>query len=154
MTSGVFASLIAGVILTALGWFFETTVRPAMRKFLWQGTDISGVWNFFDTAPSAGTASPPAGQATVRQWANDVEMVLRRHADRTGSVTAKSYRYTGRFAARQLALVWHSDDRPDAVLGAVVLHLDLKSRAFAGYSVFYDSDAASIVQKPIFLCRP
>ncbi|MGH2435389.1 MAG: hypothetical protein ACRDFA_00175 [bacterium] len=115
-------------------------------------TDINGTWYAYDAEPAQG--SQFVSEAVVKQQGSLVTMELHRIRDRSGATTSRRYRYQGRFSARQLVLLFESIDRPDYIIGALVLLLNAQGDGFSGVTVYYDQKAHSgIITHRFWLCR-
>lgn len=108
-------------------------------------TDINGIWYAYDAEPIQ--SAQFVSEAVVKQQGSLVTMELHRVRDRTGATTSRRYRYQGRFSARQLVLLFESVDRPDYIIGALVLLLNAQGDCFAGVTVYYDQKAHTGIRR-------
>lgn len=115
-------------------------------------TDINGSWYAYDADPAAGATF--ISEAQIKQSSTTVTMELHRLKDRSGATTSRRYRYQGRFTARQLVLLFESVDRPDYIIGALVLVLDASGESFSGVTVYYDQKGhTGVMSYPFWLAR-
>ena len=143
--------VVASVIAAGIVWAGNRFLLPAIRALFWVGTDISGVWQSYDADPAAAN---PVGEAEITQRGSTITMELRRHRNRDGTPASRRYSYNGTFSSRVLALVWRSVDRPDYIIGAMVLYLQFDGRQFRGPTIYYDDEAGKVITHDFWLHRP
>lgn len=144
---GVAASLVAALLV----WGGNRYLLPAVRALFWSGTDISGAWQSYDVDPDEGE---PAGEAEITQRGSRIAMQLLRHRNRDDTAASRKYSYSGTFRSRLLTLLWGSIDRPDYIIGAMVLYLSSDGRQFRGLTVYHDDEAAEVTTHVFWLRRP
>ncbi len=148
--SEIASELVASGIALVLAWVATRYLRPWLWELTWRGTKVSGKWLSYDDDPAG---AKPVGDATIDQRGSRVTMHLVRHTNRNGEPTHREFRYQGRFSARNMTLLFEASDRPDFILGAIVVHLDNAAKQFCGSAVYHDETKATVVSMPFWLHR-
>ena len=148
--AGFGLGVATSVLAAALVWAGNRYLLPAVRALFWSGTDISGAWQSYDVDPTTGE---PVGEAEITQRGSRITMELRRHRHRDGTPASTRYRYSGSFSSRVLTLVWASIDRPDYIVGAMVLYLHAHGREFRGLTIYHDDKAGEVTTHDFWLRR-
>ena len=147
---GVIAGVLASVLIYSFSIFLNKIIIPNLRSHLYQGPDISGHWETYD---SIDENSKPVGFVEITQKGEKISLIHNRHTSKSGRTINRQFEYKGGFVSGQLTLLGEDSNMKGYIRSAMVFQLSSNNKIFSGKSLYIEHETGKAIADDYWMKR-